>query len=284
MISIITPTYNREVLVQRTIHSVLKQTYQNWELVVVDDGSTDKTEEIMKSFLSDARIKYIKKENTGQAHSLNVGVSHATKEFIVFLDSDDEAYPNWLEEVACKIENDTALISVGANRKLLDGTILEEPVHDYNLFGKNYRVKFTCGSFFIRKSIFEAIGGYDISMRSNIQTDLCIRLIHYLQSKDLKVFGIDKFLVQINIHDQPRIRNNWAKVRDGSLQLLNKHYDLIYKHDPKTTSIFYSIIAHSSFKLKNRKDAITYMSKAIKTNPKKIRNYLRFLKYSFTAV
>lgn len=60
--SIITPTYNREVLLQRTIQSILAQTFTNWELIIIDDGSTDNTEEAVKKFLTDKRIKYIKKK------------------------------------------------------------------------------------------------------------------------------------------------------------------------------------------------------------------------------
>ena len=74
--TIITPTYNREDLLQTTINTVLAQTFTDWELIIVDDGSTDKTEAVVKNlFLHDPRITYIKKANTGQADSLNVGRS-----------------------------------------------------------------------------------------------------------------------------------------------------------------------------------------------------------------
>lgn len=73
MISIITPTYNREVLVQATIKSVINQTFTDWELIIVDDGSTDDTEKTMVPFLTDSRIRYFKKQNSGQADCLNYG-------------------------------------------------------------------------------------------------------------------------------------------------------------------------------------------------------------------
>ena len=59
MITIVTPTYNRELLVQSTIKSIQAQTYKNWELIIIDDGSTDNTEEVIQNFLSDKRIRYI---------------------------------------------------------------------------------------------------------------------------------------------------------------------------------------------------------------------------------
>src|SRR5215217_5202065 len=118
MFSIITPTYNRRDLLQTTIKSILAQTFTDWELIVIDDGSTDDTEQVMQTYLTDSRIKYVKKENTGQAHSLNVGSTYVTREFMTFLDSDDEAYPNWLETVYNNIKEDTGIACSGAIRRL----------------------------------------------------------------------------------------------------------------------------------------------------------------------
>ena len=117
MISIITPTYNRALLVQTTIKSILAQTFTDWELIIVDDGSTDNTEEAIQHFLTDPRISYVKKSNSGQAASLNVGVSHAKGEFITFLDSDDEAYPEWLSTVTREMKSDTGIACSCAIRK-----------------------------------------------------------------------------------------------------------------------------------------------------------------------
>lgn len=266
---------------QRTIDSVIAQNFTNWELIIVDDGSTDNTEVTIKKYLTDSRIKYVKKENTGQAHSLNIGVSYAQNNFIVFLDSDDEAYPNWLDAVFKNLNDDTGIACVGAVTKNLDGSLTKEIPYDYTLFGQTNKIKYTCGSLFIRKSLFSEINGYDTSLQSNIQQDLCIRLLHYMKDKNLKVVFLNQCLVQINIHNQPRIRTNWKKMRDGSIQFLNKHYDLIYKNDPQTTAKFCAIIAYSSFKLKDKKQAIQYSIKAMKYDPMQLKNYVRILRYAF---
>src|SRR5687767_12211495 len=148
MISIITPTYNRAVLVQTTIKSIQAQTFTDWELIIVDDGSTDDTEQAIQHFLSDSRISYVKKPNSGQAASLNVGVSHAKGEFITFLDSDDEAYPEWLATVSKEIKNDTGIACSCAIRKFMDGTSIQEDLGEFHLFGEKMMLKFTCGSLF----------------------------------------------------------------------------------------------------------------------------------------
>lgn len=88
-ISIVIPTYNRENLILRAIQSVQNQTYENWELIVVDDGSTDNTEQAIKG-LDDKKIRYIKnEENIGAAASRNRGAALAQYDYLAFQDSDD---------------------------------------------------------------------------------------------------------------------------------------------------------------------------------------------------
>lgn len=282
MISIITPTYNREVLVQETIKSILGQTYNDWELILVDDGSTDNTEQAIQKYLSDDRIRYIKKHNSGQASSLNIGVGYAKGDFIVFLDSDDIAYPNWLEVAAANIKDNTGILSVGAVRKFSNGHSVQEGMNTWKLYGKTWHLKFTCGSLFIRRSAFNAIGGYDAELKSNIQTDLGYRLVAYLQQTNLQAVILpNQYLVQINIHEGERIRTNWRKRRDGGIQFLNKHYRFIYENDRKEIANICATIAFSSYKLKQRMQSLEYLLKAIKHNPLHGVNYLRILKYAF---
>lgn len=88
-ISVIVPTYNRADLISETIESILNQTYKNFELIIVDDGSTDNTEEVIRKF-KDSRIKYIKTDNWGgPARPRNIGIKKARGEYIAFCDDDD---------------------------------------------------------------------------------------------------------------------------------------------------------------------------------------------------
>lgn len=97
VISIVIPTYNRGLLLQKAVASVLAQTYINWELIVVDDGSTDDTAEMIHS-LKDSRIHLLTVPHSGNIASLrNAGAKTGSGEWIAFLDSDDEWVPNKLE-------------------------------------------------------------------------------------------------------------------------------------------------------------------------------------------
>lgn len=99
LVSIITPSYNTSKYIGKTIESVLKQTYENWEMIIVDDCSTDDTDEVVKPYLSDKRIKYIKNDkNSGAAISRNCALREAGGKWIAFLDSDDLWDPKKLEK------------------------------------------------------------------------------------------------------------------------------------------------------------------------------------------
>src|SRR5690606_38944730 len=98
MISVVIPLYNKEVYIKQTIENVLKQSYQEFEILVVDDGSKDNGPAIVKSF-TDSRIKLIQKINGGVSSARNVGIQNAKYEYIAFLDADDIWLPNHLEEI-----------------------------------------------------------------------------------------------------------------------------------------------------------------------------------------
>lgn len=106
LVSIITPSYNTSAYIADTIRSVQAQTYTNWEMIIVDDCSTDCTDEVVKSFLTDSRIKYLKnKKNSGAAVSRNRALREAKGRWIAFLDSDDLWMPEKLQKQITFMEN-----------------------------------------------------------------------------------------------------------------------------------------------------------------------------------
>ena len=96
-LSIVTPTYNRGELLKRCFVSLLKQSDQDFEWIIVDDGSTDNTEEVVNGFTADFPVKYVKKENGGKHTALNKSHAYIQGKYVVILDSDDYLYPNTIE-------------------------------------------------------------------------------------------------------------------------------------------------------------------------------------------
>ena len=101
-VSIVTASYNYENYIKETIESILAQTFQDWEMIIVDDGSTDKSVEVIKKYCKkDSRIKLYQhqnNENKGLAETLKLGISKVTSEWIIFLESDDTIKPYYIEE------------------------------------------------------------------------------------------------------------------------------------------------------------------------------------------
>lgn len=97
-VSIVMPTFNRDYCIERAVRSVVAQTWQDWELLIVDDGSTDKTEELCQKFKAEIgdRFDYVKVANAGASNARNVGIFRSSGQLVAFLDSDDYFYPEKL--------------------------------------------------------------------------------------------------------------------------------------------------------------------------------------------
>ena len=128
--SIVIPTYNRAHLIKSTIESVQAQTYLNWELLLVDDGSKDSTKEVVEE-INDARIKYIYQTNAERSAARNNGVNNATGKYVCFLDSDDLYLPMHLETLYQQIvkSNEPVCLLFTNCKHLLDtGDLNEAPL------------------------------------------------------------------------------------------------------------------------------------------------------------
>ncbi len=102
MISVIIPLYNKEQAIERSLRSVLSQDYDDFEVIVVNDGSTDRSAEIVKA-IPDSRIVFVEQENGGPSKARNTGVKYSKGDWIVFLDADDELLPNALKNFALQV-------------------------------------------------------------------------------------------------------------------------------------------------------------------------------------
>lgn len=124
LFSVVIPLYNKEPHIKRTLNSVLAQAIQDFEIIVVDDGSTDKGIEVVKSF-KDPRIRLISQQNAGVSAARNIGVNEAKADFIALLDADDEWKPNFLEEILGLINKhpNAGAYSTAYNICLPDGKI-----------------------------------------------------------------------------------------------------------------------------------------------------------------
>jgi glycosyltransferase involved in cell wall biosynthesis len=111
--SVVIPTYNRATCVRRAIDSVLRQTFEDYELIVVDDGSTDNTSEVVRGY--GERIVYVSQRNRGVSAARNTGISRSVGDWVAFLDSDDEWLPGYLSKQAELVSKDPDLVGAVMN-------------------------------------------------------------------------------------------------------------------------------------------------------------------------
>ena len=133
LITVIVTVYNREKYLKQCLDSLKNQTYTNFEAIIVDDGSTDSSIEIIKSFLEDKRFKLIESEHIGFSAVKNIGLDNVKGKYIIFLDSDDFVYPEWLEFLYDAILKTGADISTCLYDEFKEGKTesLPEPPHEY---------------------------------------------------------------------------------------------------------------------------------------------------------
>lgn len=279
MTSIIIPTYNRAHLISRAIDSVLRQTLSTWELIIVDDGSTDNTYEVLQRYLSDPRIKYFKKANSGAAESRNFGVNKTTQRYITFLDSDDEAEPSWLEKMMeAALNNDAAVVCCGLSKFDNEGREvgIAMPYNMAPMFD-NAEGRFTNGGVFLMlREIFIEIGGFDVELRSGQHTELSMRLVPYLKKHNLKIFNIFEPLIKVHVHEGPRIRYNADALYLGTTRTLAKHEEL-FMRDRRKYVDYLQLAGVNGVRTKRYNEAKKYFWRAVQLDQYKPRLWIRWI-------
>lgn len=115
LVSVIMPAYNAANFIQEAIDSVILQTFSNWELIIIDDGSTDTTAEIIAIYINkDNRIKYFYQQNQKQSKAKNLGISHASGTYIAFLDADDICFPERFAKQVAFLEENHDIVVCGS--------------------------------------------------------------------------------------------------------------------------------------------------------------------------
>ncbi|MCZ8133156.1 MAG: glycosyltransferase family A protein [Steroidobacteraceae bacterium] len=181
-VSIVLPTWNRAAFVGHAIASVQQQTFEDWELALVDDGSTDATAQVVRAFLRDPRIRYLQKPRRGQAAARNAGIAATSARFVCFLDSDDFWPAGKLaEQVAVADDNPGFDVFYGeedevdAQARPLETRRMKRHAGDVlvPLLKDNF---VPMSSAMVRRTALEAVGGFDEALRRADDYDLWLRL------------------------------------------------------------------------------------------------------------
>jgi len=267
-ISVIVPTYNRAPLIKRALQSVLDQDYPDLEAIVVDDCSSDNTQEVVKSF-NDPRIKFIKHlQNKGANAARNTGIRAASGNYIAFQDSDDEWLPGKLTKqieafkdapddigvvytAFWRIEDRERTYTPAKDVLTTDGYLLEE------LLKRNF---ITTQSILVRKECLETVGLFDESMPRLQDWELLLRLAERYRFR-----FIDEALVNL-YHTSDSITTNQKALTNALVLLLEKHHDAFAQY-PAVLANFYCYMGQQFFLSDDPSKSLRYCVKALKIRP-----------------
>jgi len=251
LISCIIPTFNRASLLKDAIESTINQTFKNWELLIIDDGSEDNTKDIIHEYVNkDNRIKYFTNTGKGQSSARNVGIKNASGEFIAFLDDDDINLPYRFESQlnAAKNSGSGFIVSGYQVADRNTGRILSE--HKLELKGEG--AGFT-SRWFIKKELLETVGGFCESFPSMVEIELSYRIATHerfvLHDRVVSVLNITSNSVSRN-------KNNRLK---GKVMLMEQLGENML---PAEAAWWYFIIGIDYYCLSDIENARIYIRKA----------------------
>lgn len=189
MVSVIIPTYNRAGTIMRSIQSVMEQSYSEWELIIVDDGSTDHTEDIVKSVTEqDTRVRYIPcPENKGQAYARNTGIQTARGEYIAFQDSDDCWMPDKLQRQMSMMEAHPEYGLVYGQVVYDENGRLSVPYPPTDAGEQIFKAclkqnQIGTPTMLVRKAVFDKIGMFDTTLAALEDYELALRITKHFST------------------------------------------------------------------------------------------------------
>jgi len=283
LVSVIIPTHNRADMLCRAVDSVLKQTLTDFELIIVDDGSTDDTCRRIEAH-TDPRIRYIRHQlGKGASAARNTGIRHAHGNYIAFLDDDDEWLPTKLEKQVAMLEQAPEQVRlvycwmdyyengrlVRRHHPTLRGYVFDQVLDEQRLGG--------CPTLLVRREVVEDIGGFDESLPRGNDGDFIRRIC-----REYEVDFVPEVLVkvytghgreQITRYDEQGVRN----AIKGQTAKLIKFRDELHKY-PKQTAAIYSIIAHHYSQLGDWRNCMAFYLRALRTCPFSAKLYVRLLR------
>ena len=278
VVSVIIPTYNRAHSIVRSIQSILNQTYQDFEIIVVDDGSTDNTQEIIKEIQTqDKRIRYIRYENNkGAPTARNTGIKTARSDYIAFQDSDDEWFPEKLEKQMKAFGSappEVGVVYTGyyrlGKRKTYGPSIKRKKTkREGDIFNSLLEENLVgTPTILIKRGCFERAGLFDERLPAFQDWELVIRLSKYYDF----IFLDEPLLVS---PDTPDGISANRKARASALELiLEKHFE-DFKKDKKSLSKHKRSLSKHYYRIGTSPCSdedilakIKYLLKAIKISP-----------------
>lgn len=283
LISVIIPAYNADRFIKESIESVLSQSFKDFELIIVDDGSKDDTKEIIDEFIHLTNIKYIYQENTGVSAARNTGAQLAKGEYLVFLDADDILMPHCLEKRLQKIENsDFGLVHNDMQTVRFEDNSLGEVMFgregfilDDLLLWEGCSIP-TPSSIMVKRKVYEEVGGFHTALSNNADQEWFFRV-----ASKYKIGRIPEPLTYYRIHAN-NMHSNVELLESDSITSYNlAKENKLFKSkifEKQCFSNMYLIVAANligSHNVGNKLRAVKYLLRGIFLYPPNFRKVVK---------
>jgi glycosyltransferase involved in cell wall biosynthesis len=228
-VSVVIPAYNYGKFLAESIESVLSQTHQDLEIIVVDDGSTDQTRSIVGK-ISDSRLRYLYQTNQGLSAARNTGIRNSRHPFVAFLDADDLWLPGMLQaalEQFSRLSSDYAMVACFSLRMTESGVPIDrvevragEELQTRQIQAKHIVLKsrFMPSSVVVKRHVFTELGSFDTALRSSEDRDMWIRI-----AQKYRVLLFSQPLVRIRKHGN-NMSKNADRMRVNMRKVLRKYF------------------------------------------------------------
>lgn len=274
-VSVIIPTYNRAHLIDKAIKSVLNQTFQDFEVIVVDDASTDNTEEMAKSF-ADFKVYYIcHQHNRGASAARNSGIEASRGEYIAFLDSDDEWLPEKLNKQMKIFESESSEVGVvytgvyygdEKDKKVKKVHMPRKEGYIYEDLLKR-ETEIYISTVLLKKECFTKVGLFDESLFIGEDYDMWLRIAKYYKFRAIK-----ELLVVGLIHDSQITAN--SEVMIEGVKKFQQKYSKELRKRPYSNSTLYFYLGNKFSHLGKTREGRKYFVKAILIYPFCLKYYI----------
>lgn len=268
-VSVVLPTYNRGKTLPYAIRSVLNQSFTDFELVVVDDASTDDTEAIVDA-VADSRIRYVRHEtNRGVSAARNTGIADARGDVVAFQDSDDEWFPEKLGKQMERFEHAPPNVGVvytgmyrreSGDRRYLPYATVQPKEGDVrrSIVRQNF---ISTQMAAVRRECFETVGTFDEKLPALVDWELWIRF-----SDRYRFLLVDEPLVRGGVNPDS-ISNNRGDVVRARERILGKHRD---RFDDASLANHQFYIGHGAMKTGDVDTGRRYLKRSVRTNPRPV--------------
>jgi glycosyltransferase involved in cell wall biosynthesis len=269
LVDVVIPVFNGERTIRAAVESVLQQTYRHIHVIVVDDGSTDGTRDVLRE-VEDPRLEVVTRPHAGVSATRNTGIAAGSGDFVVFVDADDECDPGWLSVMVDLADGAAVVGCAGRIQQQGRPDRVKAPVRGDD--GRVWPV-FLAGLFLVRRDILERAGGYDPRLARSENTDLGYRVTDVVKAAGEGVAVTDEILVTIRRPREQAAKYSPQVRRDSAETLLVKNPQWV-SQEPRRAGTYRAMAGYAALREGDLPAARSHLHQAVRLHPRRLKYWV----------